>query len=167
MFNTVLHQITDPGNVGMILRSHAAFGGNKLVITGYDESFSLNRKFRNSSRSLYKQIELSEYKSFEEYGAVARSNGESLIGVEITETAIDLPKFHFPENCSLVLGSEKYGLPGDIIKQCDAVVRIPLYGPVGSINVAIAASIAMYELTRGREGKQEVFERMYNFKPKN
>ncbi len=166
MFNTVLHQLADPGNVGMILRAHAAFGGNRLILTGNEKPFTLNKKFRNTSRSMYKHIPIDEFATFADFKEQYASQNAHIIGIEITEEAINLPEFSFPENSFLVLGSERFGLPDEVIEQCDSIVKIPHYGQVGSMNVAMAASIAMYECTRGKQGIKPVYNRMYNFKSK-
>ena len=63
----------------------------------------------------------------------------------------DPGKLDLPPPLALVLGSEEKGIRPVNLKQCDALVRIPLAGKVDSLNVSVAAGILIYELTRTRD----------------
>jgi len=73
----------------------------------------------------------------------------SLVGVEITDDAVDLPSFRHPRRAAYVLGAERLGLSAAMIARCDHVVRIPTRF---STNLAVAGALVMYDrlLTYGR-----------------
>jgi tRNA G18 (ribose-2'-O)-methylase SpoU len=71
--------------------------------------------------------------------------GCRLVGVELAETAIDLPSFHHPPRAAYVLGPERGSLSPALIERCDYVVRIPTNF---CINLAMAGAIVMYDRVR-------------------
>jgi len=66
-----------------------------------------------------------------------------LIGVELADTAIELTRFPHPEQACYLLGAEDYGLPAEVARQCDQLVRIP--GAAYCLNLASAGTIVMYD----------------------
>ncbi|PMP78441.1 MAG: RNA methyltransferase, partial [Chloroflexus aggregans] len=62
--------------------------------------------------------------------------------------AVDYRTATYPRPLILVLGSERQGLSDDQLAACDTVVRIPMRGRSDSLNLAVAAGILMYEITR-------------------
>ena len=71
--------------------------------------------------------------------------GCRLVGVELLETAIDLPSFHHPARAAYVLGPERGSLSPDLLARCDYVVRIPTSF---CVNLAMAGAIVMYDRVR-------------------
>jgi len=98
--------------------------------------------------------------------AWCKSNGYSTIAIEINpnETAF-LDEFRFPDKTAIIFGNEATGLDIDFLKQCDYIVTIRQFGDVGSLNVAISASITMYELNRTNKNSSKfVGNKYYEFK---
>ena len=75
--------------------------------------------------------------------------GCQLVGVEITDDAVELPSFRHPARAAYVFGSERLSLSQEVLSRCQHVVRIPTGF---SINVGMAGAIVMYDrmLTLGR-----------------
>ena len=71
--------------------------------------------------------------------------GCRLVGVELLETAIDLPSFHHPPRAAYVLGAERGALSPELVARCDYVVRIPTSF---CVNLAMAGAIVMYDRVR-------------------
>ena len=71
--------------------------------------------------------------------------GCRLVGVELLDTAIDLPSFHHPARAAYVLGPERGSLSPALVERCDYVVRIPTSF---CINLAMAGAIVMYDRVR-------------------
>ena len=75
-----------------------------------------------------------------------------LIGVELTEDAIDLPLFHHPQQAAYVLGPEKGSLSPAMQARCDHIVKIPMKF---CVNVGIAGAIVMYDRLISNNRKYE------------
>jgi tRNA G18 (ribose-2'-O)-methylase SpoU len=75
--------------------------------------------------------------------------GCTLVGIEITDEAVELPSFHHPLRAAYVLGSERLSLSPAMLQRCQHVVKIPTRF---SINVGMAGAIVLYDrmLTHGR-----------------
>ena len=78
-----------------------------------------------------------------------------LVGVEITDDAIELPRFRHPTRASYVFGAERYSLSPQMVAKCEFVVKIPTRF---SINVGMAGAITLYDrmLTMGGFGDRPV-----------
>lgn len=137
-----LHGVGDPGNVGTVLRSAAAFGASCVALgPGSADPFS-PKAVRASMGAIFSV-------------PVARAVPEQLPGTtialdagadrELSAVAADL----VPQaEISVLIGAEREGLPADVIAACDHAARIPI--ATESLNAAIAASLALYELRRIR-----------------
>ena len=83
--------------------------------------------------------------------------GCRLVGVEITDDAIELPSFRHPRQAAYILGAEREGLSADVQSICDYVVRIPTRF---SVNLGVAGALIMYDrqLSLGRHAPRPVAE---------
>jgi TrmH family RNA methyltransferase len=135
-----LHGVSDPGNVGTALRSAAAFGAS-CVALGADTADPFSPKAVRASMGAIFEVPIAHATPDKLPGttvALVADAGETLSAV-----AADL----VPQaEISVLVGSERGGLPDDVIAAADHVARIPI--ATESLNAAIAASIALYELAR-------------------
>ena len=76
-----------------------------------------------------------------------RARGWRSVGADATAT-VDYTAADLGGSIALVLGSEAHGLPAEVADALDAVVQIPMAGEIESLNVAVAASILMFESAR-------------------
>ncbi|MDQ3631045.1 MAG: RNA methyltransferase, partial [Actinomycetota bacterium] len=132
-----LHGVRDPGNVGTILRSAQAFGAGCVVLgPGCADPYGA-KAVRAAMGALFSvpvvRAELGACPA-PRVALVAR-RGEPLRGSDGAGT--------------LVIGSERDGLPEELVAACDAVARIPIAGE--SLNAAMAATVALYEWTNRLE----------------
>jgi tRNA G18 (ribose-2'-O)-methylase SpoU len=79
---------------------------------------------------------------FASAGDLRLPQGCRLVGVEITDDAIELPRFRHPTRAAYVFGSERMSISGPVLKMCEFVVRIPTKF---SINVGMAGAIVLYD----------------------
>lgn len=149
-FCTILHNLKSPMNVGMIIRSHAAFSGHELIFTGQPWPWKFKKGTQNFSHKLEKEINLKHIEDPLECLKHVRKMGYKPIAIEISEKKIFIEDFKFPDKTALVLGNEGSGLPKEFLEQCDEIVTIPQYSEVGSLNVAVSASIAMHEVMKAQ-----------------
>jgi TrmH family RNA methyltransferase len=133
-----LHGVGDPGNVGTVLRSALAFGAACVALgPGCADPFG-PRAVRASMGAIF-SVPVARADSpgdlpGERIALVARA-GEALTG----------PAEH---DATLVVGAERDGLPTEVVAGCDRTVHIPIAAE--SLNAAMAATVALYELTRNR-----------------
>ena len=147
-FCTILNAIKSPQNVGMILRSHVAYGGSELIFTGQDDPWKFKKGTQAFSRKLENQCNILHMP--DQYDALrwCRSKNYTPIAVEISENACFLDEFSFPDYSAIIVGNEEHGLDIQFLSKCDHIVTIKQIGEVGSLNVAVSASTAMYEFNR-------------------
>jgi len=135
-----LHGVSDPGNVGTVLRSAAAFGASCVALgPGSADPFS-PKAVRATMGAIFAV-------------PVAHADHEQLPGATIAlDAAAERPLSAVAADLvpqaeiSVLVGAEREGLPKDVLTACDHVARIPI--GTESLNAAIAASIALYELAR-------------------
>lgn len=140
----------------MIVRTVVAMGGNEVVFVGHEKPWSFKKSTESFSRKLERTCEIVFQKTEEDYFAWAEARGYTSIAVEISEDAVPVEAFNFPESPALIFGNEGTGLSRKFLDSCEAIVRIRQFGPVGSLNVATAAAIAMHELNRREKYDREV-----------
>jgi len=152
VFCTVLNNLKSPENVGSLVRSHRSFGGKEFVFLGHNLPWNFKKRSQAFSRKLERQVEIVHLSEEDLFFDWAKKNKYTPIAVEIAPNAIPVHKFEFPERCALVLGRESTGLSKDFLERCAVVVVVSQSGPVGSLNVGVAGSIAMYvhSLQRGK-----------------
>ena len=140
-----LDQITDPHNVGAVLRSAAAFGVAAVVMTARHSPEATGVLAKSASGAL-------EYVPIAEVGNLARAleglkaRGFMLIGLDSLGTG-DFAELPLSAPLALVLGAEGKGLRQLTRTRCDHVARLELPGAIKSLNVSNAASLALYIAT--------------------
>lgn len=143
----VLDCVTDPHNVGAILRSCDQFGASLVVIPEHNSASDIagNEVIGRTSagasawvpvaivNNLVRAVEKLKQAGFWVYGADA--GGENC------------RKIDFPNKSVIVMGSEGTGISNLLEKQCDTIVSIPTCGKIDSLNVSVAAGVLLYELS--------------------
>jgi len=86
------------------------------------------------------------------------------IAVEIAENAFFLDEFSFPNYSAIIVGNEECGLDSKFMEKCDHIVTIKKSGKVGSLNVAVSASTAMYEFNRNLTSMSKIVGAEYQTK---
>ncbi len=148
----VLDQITDPHNVGAILRTAAGFAVSALVTTGRHSPEATGVLAKSASGAL-EFVPIVTVQNLARALEMLRDRGYLLVGLDSTgEGDLDATPLRAP--LALVLGAEGKGLRQLTRKSCDHVARLDLPGRITSLNVSNAAALALYVADRrlGRPG---------------
>lgn len=144
----LLDGVQSPFNVGAIVRTAAALGVDHLYLAGSTASPS-NAKAGKTALGTERYLSWTAYPSGSPALGAARDDGYAIIGLELAEGAVPLHELVVADrDICLAVGHEDHGLSAPTLAGCDQVAFIPQVGRVGSLNVATAAGIAMYELRR-------------------
>ena len=131
-----LHGVGDPGNVGAVLRSALAFGAASVVLGPHCADPYSPKAVRASMGAVF-SVPLARA------GEVAGLPGERIALAARRGEPLRGPG---RGDVTLVVGAEREGLPEDVVAACDRVAHIPIASE--SLNAAMAATVALYELTR-------------------
>ena len=142
----VCDAIRTPENIGMCFRVAESFGVSKIYLHESSPSTE-NRIVKKTARNTINQIEHETYLDDESLMLQLKEEGNTIIGIEITDESINIQDFNFKnsEKIVLLLGSERGGLSR--IDHVDATVAIPMYGRNSSMNVVHSMAITLYEVT--------------------
>ena len=144
----LLDRVQTPFNVGSILRTAAAFRVDHLWLAG-DSSTPDHDKTRKTSLGTERFVPWTVVETVAEGATLARAEGLEIVGVELALGGTALADTRFADGgACLVLGHEDRGLSAAALAVCDRFAYVPLPGKVGSLNVATAAAIALYEARR-------------------
>jgi tRNA (guanosine-2'-O-)-methyltransferase len=143
----ILDHVQSPFNVGSILRTAAAFRVDHLWLVG-DTAAPTSGKTAKTALGSQRFVDWTWDDTAAEAASAARGDGYRVVGLELTDDAVPLPELAVDGPVCLVVGNEDRGLPAATLAACDAVTYIPQLGKVGSLNVATATAIALYELRR-------------------
>lgn len=140
--------ITDPRNLGAIIRSAAAFGAVGVLIPER-RSAELTATAWKASAGAAARIPVAKVTNLNRALARYADAGFTVIGLAGEGTG-DLSAVDPEDPVLLVIGSEGDGLARLVRENCDVLARIPISSAVESLNASVAASIALYELSRAR-----------------
>lgn len=141
-----LDQITDPHNVGAIVRTAAAFGVEAIITTARHSPSATGVLAKSASGGL-EHVPFLVVRNFAETLIALGERGFQRIGLD-SEGAVDLGAVAVRRPVVLVLGAEGKGLRQRTRECCDAVGRLDMPGAIRSLNVSNAAAVALYVLTR-------------------
>jgi tRNA (guanosine-2'-O-)-methyltransferase len=143
----LLDSVQTPYNVGAILRTAAAYRVEQLWLAGSTES-PRHAKTQKTALGADRYVSWSVVESPAAAADEARAAGYRVVGIELTDDAVPLHELDATGPICLAVGHEDRGLSGAALGACDAVAYLPMVGKIGSLNVATAAAIAMYEIRR-------------------
>jgi tRNA G18 (ribose-2'-O)-methylase SpoU len=135
-FGIGVEGISKPMNLGNLFRTAHAFGAAFGFTINAHYSLELGK---SDTSGTPENIPFYNFKSMDQ---LVLADGCALIGVELADTAIDLPSFRHPRCAAYVFGPERGELSPNLMDQCSHIVRIPAKF---CINVGTAGAIVMYD----------------------
>jgi tRNA G18 (ribose-2'-O)-methylase SpoU len=145
-FVLVLPNIRSGHNVGAIFRTADGAGVDKLYLTGYTPC-PPHTQIDKVSLGAEKWMPWEHYKQAGTLLKKLKKMGYNIVALEQTKTSQNIFNWQLNFPIALVLGNEKTGVPKSLLKYCDQSVEIPMAGKKNSLNVSVAAGIAMYRIS--------------------
>ncbi len=142
----VLDSVQNPFNLGSIIRTAAAERVDHLWIAG--GTTPDHDKVAKTALGTGRYLDWTEVTDGPSGVEAAHADGYQVVAIELTSDAVPLPRLTLESDVALVLGHEDRGVTTATLAECDAIAFIPQLGKVGSLNVATAAAIAIYEVRR-------------------
>ena len=151
-FGIGVEGISKAMNVGTLFRTAHAFGASFV----FTVKAQYNRREGGHSDTSDTPRSVPTY-HFADLESFRLPQGCRLVGVEISDDAIELPSFRHPRQAAYVLGAEREGLSSELQSRCDYVVKIPTRF---SVNLGVAGALIMYDrlLSLGRHAPRPVAE---------
>lgn len=149
----ILDTIQDPGNVGTILRSAAAFGINGVILADCADVTS-PKTVRASMGAVFR---CPVYTTRDLPGVIAqlKDNDHRVLGAALGENTMVLGKAKLQQNDVIIIGNEGHGIRPEVLEICDETIRIPMAETSESLNASIAASVLLWEYYRdNKENKK-------------
>lgn len=145
----LLESVRDPSNIGAVIRSAAAIGVDRLILSADCADIYHPRAVRASMGTLFNQP-IDRVANLADVIAGLRQNGRRVFAAALREDAKVLGSFEIEEGDCVVIGNEGHGLTNETVMACDGCVIIPMTSRAESFNAAVAASILMWEFVRKR-----------------
>lgn len=153
-----LENIQDPSNLGTIFRTAEALGLEGVILTDDCCDIFSPKVLRGSMGAVFR-VPIYTFKStmdiFKLFG-----KDFNILGAIPDKNAVDIRKVDFSKKSIVLVGNEGNGLKKETIKKCKEKVTIPMKGRAESLNAAVAASIAMWEMVKWLNGKEQ-FKKIY------
>jgi tRNA (guanosine-2'-O-)-methyltransferase len=143
----LLDGVMTPVNVGSIVRLAAAYRVERLLLAGATAPLD-HPGAAKTSMGTSRYVDVVRYATAVEGVAAAHDDGFVVVGIELAEGAVPLFDTVLGDAVCLAVGHEEHGLSAACLAHCDVVAYVPLVGKVGSLNVATAAAIGLYEARR-------------------
>jgi tRNA G18 (ribose-2'-O)-methylase SpoU len=135
-----------PENIGSILRLADAAGSKEVIFINDPSDQSFNR-IRRTSRNCEASVPW-KFSDREHFITQYPKSSYPLVAVELTTHSTNILETNLPFECIFIVGNERHGISSELLKHCDLAVHIPMYGVNGSMNVAHALAITLFEWRR-------------------
>ncbi len=145
----VLDHLTDPHNVGAIVRTAECVGADALILPDR-RSAGINATVRKSAAGAAAHLPIARVANLADAIRVLKKAGVWIVGADAGPEAVEMTLADLNRDIALVVGAEGTGLAQLVKRECDYLVRIPMRGQVASLNASVAAAVLMYEAARQR-----------------
>ncbi len=149
-FIVVLDGVTDPHNLGAVIRSAECCGAHGVIVPER-RSAGLNPAAVKAAAGALSYLPVARVGNLSRTLAELKEKGLWVIGCDMSGG--DIREADLTGPAVVVIGSEGEGISRLVLEGCDKVVSIPLKGQIASLNASVAAGIALYEVMRARSGQ--------------
>ena len=145
----LLDHLEDPHNLGAIIRTCEA-AGIKAVIIPKDRQVQVNATVMKTSVGTLNNVDVVSVSNLNNTIKTLKDNGFWIVGTSL-ENSVDYRSVDYSGKIALVIGNEGSGISDLVSKNCDFLVKIPMYGDTNSLNASVATGIMIYEIIRNRK----------------
>ncbi|MBR4173237.1 MAG: RNA methyltransferase [Clostridia bacterium] len=135
-------RVTDPGNMGTIIRICDAVGADLMISTECADIYS--PKTVRASMGSFFHINIAENVTYKELENM-KSDGFTILAGALTGDTCDYGENVYGKKTVIVVGNEANGVSDEVLKICDKSIKIPIFGKAESLNVAVAAALMLYK----------------------
>jgi 23S rRNA (guanosine2251-2'-O)-methyltransferase len=148
-FVLALDHLQDPHNLGALLRTAEAAGVHGAVIPGR-RAVGVTPAVASASAGASEHLRVTQVTNLVRALESLKADGLWVVGLESRPGALPYHQVDLNLPLALVVGAEGQGLSRLVRETCDLLVRLPMYGQVGSLNASVAGGIAMYAALAAR-----------------
>lgn len=152
-FIIILDEITDPHNLGSILRTANAAGAHGIIIPKR-RSVGLNSTVAKTSAGAIEYTHVAKVSNIAQTIESLKEQGIWFYGTH-QSAKTGYTQTDFKGGVGLVIGSEGEGIGRLITEKCDFLLSIPMLGEINSLNASVAAGVLMYEVVRQRTDRRD------------
>lgn len=139
-----LYSLRDPGNLGAVIRSAAAFGVQHIVLSA-DSADIYNPKTVRAAMGTMFGIKITIVSDFASFVNAAKENGRRVFTAELRDGARSVREIGLSRDDIFIIGNEGHGIDTEISSICTGSVYIPIAEGVESLNASVAAAVFMWE----------------------
>ena len=166
----IIHNVRSAHNVGALFRTADGAGVTRIILSGYTprphslresvaggglrQSVYLTKAEKELAKTALGAEDHMPWKKSASLGTVIaalKKEGYEIVALEQHGTSIDYRKYVPKASTALIIGNEVCGIDAKILKRCDAILEIPMRGKKNSLNVSVAAGIALYRIASTME----------------
>ncbi len=144
------HNVRSLWNVGAFFRTADAFAVEKIFLTGYT-GFPPRKEITKTAIGAEEWVQWENAQDPLPILKRLKKDGWTIAALELAPGAVAMPEYEVPDRICIVVGHELSGVPEEILSLCDNVIQIPMHGNKESLNVAVAAGIALYHARTCKE----------------
>ncbi len=145
----VLDHLEDPHNFGAIIRTCEAAGIHSIIIPK-DRQVPVNATVMKTSVGTLDNMNIVSVANIASSLNRLKDAGYWIVGTAL-ENSVDYRAVDYSGKIALVIGNEGSGISQLVSRECDYLVKIPMYGKTNSLNASVAAGIMIYEVIRNRK----------------
>ncbi len=145
----ILDHLTDPHNVGAILRTAEAVGANAVILPER-RGAGVNATVRKSAAGAAARIPVVRVANVARTIVRMKEAGVRVLGADAGLDSVPMGRAELSGDVALVIGAEGAGLAPLVKRECDALVKIPMLGALASLNASVATAVLLYEVIRQR-----------------
>jgi 23S rRNA (guanosine2251-2'-O)-methyltransferase len=151
-FLLILDEIEDPHNLGALIRTGECAGVHGVILPRH-HSASLNETVTKASAGASLHVPAAKVTNIATTLDDLRKKGVWIVGTEMNAPRL-YTDVDYSGGIGIVVGNEGKGIRRLVLEKCDFLVRIPMYGKIGSLNASVAGALMLFEAAKHRHGKK-------------